>query len=548
MKKSVTAAVLGISLIPFNCLGAVSKINDDYKTVVNTVTIAGQADNGDLLAYTVVKKGEIGDEPSKLLSAGDLAVAGEDGRFSLEFIMPEDAPTGDYTLNIGWFGGNEVRSKDIHFINITETAEAVRNAATLENLTEIFGAESVHREPLLQMGYDLEGLNDKIDPTEGKNKVMKSFFYDDMRKGEDIAKSVEAFNKHLGLEFINEAIPGGLDKLNPIFDGEEYIKLTDSARKNYLNNSVYTRAPYDTVDDLYHDYSEINIIYTVNNAAVGEFADKVRDHKKELGIENEDYYVSFLGFSSLKQNKVATLYFEYTTREGAVSCEDFRRLFEQAVIAANTNEESSSGGKRGGSSGTSVSVGTKNDNVNNAENAADFSDLAGVEWAKESINALAAKKIINGTAPGIFEPNSNITREQIVKMILLSVGKEIEDADCPFVDVDSDAWYAPYVKDGYKKGIINGISATEFGTGRNLTRQDLAVIIVRAAQKAGIELSAAEDAGFADGADIAEYAKDAVNILHAMKVINGKEENVFAPADFCTRAEAAKMIYNLFFR
>ena len=97
-------------------------------------------------------------------------------------------------------------------------------------------------------------------------------------------------------------------------------------------------------------------------------------------------------------------------------------------------------------------------------------------------------------------------------------------------------------------GIINGISNEEFGVGANLTRQDLAVIAIRAAKAANVEIpSDIKAANFNDADAIADYANDAVNALYSMGIINGKDGNVFAPNDYCTRAEAAKITYNLFF-
>jgi hypothetical protein len=50
-------------------------------------------------------------------------------------------------------------------------------------------------------------------------------------------------------------------------------------------------------------------------------------------------------------------------------------------------------------------------------------------------------------------------------------------------------------------------------------------------------------AGFADAAEISPYAKDAVEKLYRAGVVNGKEENRFAPAMEATRAEVAAMLH-----
>lgn len=134
-------------------------------------------------------------------------------------------------------------------------------------------------------------------------------------------------------------------------------------------------------------------------------------------------------------------------------------------------------------------------------------------------------------------------------MILLSVGEEGELSENPFTDVDVNEWYAPYVLKGHSLGIVNGIADDLFGTGANITRQDLAVIVVRTAEQKGIiNAENAEQAAFADYDSIADYAAHAVDALYSLSVISGKDGNLFAPNDYCTRAEAAKIIYNVFFK
>ena len=74
-----------------------------------------------------------------------------------------------------------------------------------------------------------------------------------------------------------------------------------------------------------------------------------------------------------------------------------------------------------------------------------------------------------------------------------------------------------------------------------MTREDFATIIVRAAEAFGYEFEA-DDAVFADDAEISGYAKDAIYKLKKAGIISGKGENNFAPKATATRAEAAKII------
>ena len=178
-----------------------------------------------------------------------------------------------------------------------------------------------------------------------------------------------------------------------------------------------------------------------------------------------------------------------------------------------------------------------------------FTDIAHVSWASEAIYGLCDSGVINGVGDRRFAPDDSVTREQLAKMIVGASKTEIKSGSTPFADVDNSEWYADFVKTAYDNDITKGISDTEFGVGESVTREDLAVMAYRAAQKVG-KLSdvTGDDNGFKDGESISDYAKEAVAALKSSGIINGDENGNFNPSNSCTRAEAAKIIYNIFFK
>jgi hypothetical protein len=71
----------------------------------------------------------------------------------------------------------------------------------------------------------------------------------------------------------------------------------------------------------------------------------------------------------------------------------------------------------------------------------------------------------------------------------------------------------------------------------------LAVILNNYADFAGKALPAhRDDPGFADGADITNYAREAIEKFFKAMIINGKGENTFDPKGEATRAEVAAML------
>lgn len=234
----------------------------------------------------------------------------------------------------------------------------------------------------------------------------------------------------------------------------------------------------------------------------------------------------------------------------------------QVLISAIKNigdsSKPSSGSSSGGSGGAgkgSVPVVVPVDNNKQDDKAQEnpeqpteiFDDIEDYSWAKESILYFAQHGVISGVGERKFLPGNNVTREEFLKMVMRAFQITEEENENVFSDVDEGQWYAPYVNTAKKKGLINGISETEFGSGLPVTREDAAVILVRAAEYAGITIPAGNNTSdvFSDGAEIAAYAEQAVNKLFAAGVIAGKEDMRFAPAEYATRAEVSKMLYVL---
>ncbi len=176
-----------------------------------------------------------------------------------------------------------------------------------------------------------------------------------------------------------------------------------------------------------------------------------------------------------------------------------------------------------------------------------FTDLAGYDWADAAISVMYSKGVLQGKSEKIFAPADDVTREEFVKMAVMLFGISAVSGECHFADVAKEAWYRPYIIAAVQGGIINGISDTMFGSGQNITREQLAVVAYNAAKAAGVVFKDNTFyVPFADDENVSDYAKAAVEALAASGVINGKGNNIFAPKDFCTRAEAAKVLYGVF--
>ena len=229
------------------------------------------------------------------------------------------------------------------------------------------------------------------------------------------------------------------------------------------------------------------------------------------------------------------------------SYSEYANEFNNRISKADNKKPSTSSG--GGGGGGYVAVASKNPTVDNniqiknenSEEKLVFDDLNDALWAIKAVTYVHDKGIISGVGDGKFEPNRYITRAEAAKITVLMTG-DSQTGTIPFDDVSENDWYYPYVCNLYNRGVINGISKTEFAPNLLVTRQQMAVMVYNAIRKDADEVA---ETNIADRDEIASWAIEAVNYLFSKKIVSGRIGGIFAPNDYITRAEAATIVYNL---
>ena len=224
------------------------------------------------------------------------------------------------------------------------------------------------------------------------------------------------------------------------------------------------------------------------------------------------------------------------------------------ATATVTAKESSSGGSssssssdKSSSSGGGAIANGMTDSGSTGFLPGTFTDLGDAEWARQYINDLAAKKIVSGYEDNTFRPNNNITRAEYAQILINAIGKNGESADTYFDDVPTDAWFYHNVAVAAQYGIVSGYGDGNFGPYDLITREQMALMTLKAAQVMSVNLVGAEVGTFADDADIADWSRDAVYTLANAGIINGMGDGTFAPQANATRAQAATIIDKTFF-
>ncbi|WP_281868920.1 DUF4855 domain-containing protein [Brevibacillus parabrevis] len=173
-----------------------------------------------------------------------------------------------------------------------------------------------------------------------------------------------------------------------------------------------------------------------------------------------------------------------------------------------------------------------------AQETVEFTDL-GNSYAKKAVTRLAGLQLINGQGDGRFYPKNTMSRQDIAVLLTKVVGlqpAEIEQA--VFADVPKESPYASFVYGLADLGVINGRSDQTLGGADPLTRQDLAVILARLMKVSGLPKAASQNIVYSDAAQIADYAKAAVEEVSNQRWMQGAQGK-FNPAGTVTRAEAA---------
>ena len=177
-----------------------------------------------------------------------------------------------------------------------------------------------------------------------------------------------------------------------------------------------------------------------------------------------------------------------------------------------------------------------------------FADVPPTSPFYEAISNLAAAGVVTGGSDGLFHPSACVTRAQFAKIIVLALNLHtaaIDNAATPtFTDVRYTGRDYPfdYVEEAAGLGIIHGYVNGTFGPQKNVTRLQLALMLVRAGG-AGLRLP---PAGYhLLFTDVPGYAGEAVRTAAYNGLVSGKSPTVFDPNGQATRGHVAKMVHGL---
>ncbi|WP_337034149.1 S-layer homology domain-containing protein [Paenibacillus illinoisensis] len=172
-------------------------------------------------------------------------------------------------------------------------------------------------------------------------------------------------------------------------------------------------------------------------------------------------------------------------------------------------------------------------------------------WAKDAVNDMGSRLIVNGVGNDLYNPNADMTRAEFAAIVMRGLGLKPVDGIAPFADVDASDWYTPAVLTAYEYKLIEGFEDGTFRPEEKITREQAMVILSKAMTITGLQEKLAIKESdellkpYTDASHISEWAKAAVAASLEAGVVSGRGGEELAPKANITRAEVAAIVQRI---
>lgn len=371
-------------------------------------------------------------------------------------------------------------------------------------------------------------------------------FFDDVEKGmqgiEDLTK--ENFEVNLKEVLLNVATYRENRNVSSAIVscyGDEISEYTDTGIIPEALQDVYAAVVRAIFNENETDKLELVKTYEKYNKLISAGLDGYTQDSVQNLRTGMDNALSVLKNKSATQSEIDNVLSDINSRYNALQ---------------RVSQPGGNGGNGGNGSGGNTTIiptvtpppSATNPPSGNEDNKSDFSDVPRDYWGYEAISKLCGRGIINGYNDNTFKLEKLITREEFAKILCTALKLEKYDDNISYTDVGKDAWFERYVNAVTVSKLMQGKDNNCFGVGDTLTRQDMAVIAYRAITENLVsreEKNEENTEAFNDIDTASEYAKESITMMQKYGIINGIGNNEFAPFGGVTRAQAAKIVYDL---
>ncbi len=584
-------------------------VSNGIDPLTDKVTVSGYVNNGivnSVLTMLVLKPNadEVNMKISDIVHQ-DQTRLNVDAIFDFEpFSMLVDAPSGDYKIIVT---GQKTRYMDevkaqFNYIGKSEVYEglvAIEQAdlSSMAGVIEQYGdfllidktaykdlsssGELIVNNKLLNLKLSIDACSDydsnpqSLELLNQKIIGFRAFFNEAITIGQfsdkDTALEVEEWLN----TYTNKAEFGQADySIDYDFDGQSDVSTEATIKKELDNRSFiysiyeddFTQIQKNKVLDALSNKNELKTVNEIREAFYEQILLKAIEFQtwtqtKSITQRLPEYFnIDYSDFNQLNDSNKDKVYQEvsgiaYSTLSGSNS---FKQAFENvateelkkqnaAKISLGSNTRTNSGGFIAFTP-SEISGDNKKTDISQPIDISEtsFNDISGVTWAVEAIANLSSKGIIDGKAEGVFAPNDAITRAEFIKILIGAFELVDDEANTDFKDVQENDWYYKYIASAQKRDIVAGRADGTFGVDKMISRQDMVVLLDRVAKLVGVILPQSEQKlNFMDFDLIDNYAKQAVREFANAGIVSGMDNDKFAPLETATRAQAAKLIFEI---
>ena len=175
-----------------------------------------------------------------------------------------------------------------------------------------------------------------------------------------------------------------------------------------------------------------------------------------------------------------------------------------------------------------------------------FEDVTeGDDWFYDAVAYVYENGIMAGTSETTFEPTMELDRAMAAQLFYNLEGKPAVTGDSAFTDVTSGHWAVDAITWAAQNDIVAGIGGGLYDPDSNVTREQFAMMLYKYARFKGYDLTATGDlTQFPDDGSISFWAETALGWANGKGLINGNEDGTLAPGGTATRAQAASILAN----
>lgn len=180
----------------------------------------------------------------------------------------------------------------------------------------------------------------------------------------------------------------------------------------------------------------------------------------------------------------------------------------------------------------------------------EFKDVS-THWARQAVNDMGSRMVIEGTGGNLFSPDRDITRAEFTAILVRGLGMKPMSGQSAFTDVNPADWYYGFIQAARAYELVDGFADGQFLPNERITREQATVMIGRAMSLTNLKNRLANQQttetlrSYTDGAKVSAWAVSGMISSIQSGIITGRSSKVLAPAAYITRAEVATIIQRL---